>query len=105
MKSARGYNGFDGRVRGAAQDAGAARALQIRGSAAPGRARPVGIGLGCARSGSRRRPREGPERERRRTLLGVLLAPRSAHAAPRPVDDALEGVGAPGHRVGDRGDG
>ena len=39
-------------------------------------------------------------------LLGLLLAPRAAHAAPQPVDGELEGEGALGHQdVGDLGDG
>ena len=38
-------------------------------------------------------------------LLGLLFAPRAAHAAPQPVDGELEGEGALGHQdVGDLGD-
>ena len=75
-------------------DAGAARALQIRGSSAPGRPRPVDAPrVMLAPPG--RLPREPGRRERRRTLLGVLLAPR---AAPRRTRRRrTRSVGAPGH--------
>ena len=80
QRSGSGCHGFDGRVGGAAQDAGAARALQIRGSSAPGRPRPVGI-CDC-----RRRPRRLAMNPTVGVMMAVLMGVKDHATLARAAD-------------------